>query len=254
MILSATTPDLLRWDSLPRVLTLPKCEIHIWCERLNQPESRIQELLQTLAPDERSRAERFHFRKDRENFIVSHGILRAILGRYLNREPGQLRFCYGPYGKPALAGEGGSAPLRFNLSHADGLACFAIARGREVGIDLERIRTDMEEQQIAERFFSPLEAMTLRTLPAEMITVAFFNCWTRKEAYVKARGEGLSLPLNEFDVSLIPGDQPTLLSTRDDPEEASRWALQELNPAPGYVGALAAEGHDWQLKCWQLSE
>jgi 4'-phosphopantetheinyl transferase len=120
-----------------------------------------------------------------------------------------------------------------------------------VGIDLERIRFDLAVAEIAERFFSRREVAMLRTLPTELQRQAFFRCWTRKEAYIKARGEGLSLLLDQFDVSLAPGEPAAILGTQRDPSEASRWSLQKLTPAPGYVAALAVEGHGWRLTCWQ---
>jgi 4'-phosphopantetheinyl transferase len=120
-----------------------------------------------------------------------------------------------------------------------------------VGIDLERIRFDLAVLEIAERFFSRRELAMLRALPTELQREAFYRCWTRKEAYIKARGEGLSLPLDQFDVSLAPGEPAAVLGTQHDPSEASRWSLRELTPAPGYFAALAVEGHDWGLTCWQ---
>ena len=141
--------------------------------------------------------------------------------------------------------------IRFNLSHSHGVALYAVTRGREVGIDLEYIRSDLEVEQIAERFFSRREIATLRALPIDLRTDAFFLCWTRKETYLKARGEGLSLPLDQFDVSLIPGEPAALLSTHRGSHEALRWSLQELTPAPGYVAALGVEGHGWDLACRQ---
>jgi 4'-phosphopantetheinyl transferase len=131
------------------------------------------------------------------------------------------------------------------------VALYAVARGREVGIDLEFIRRDLEVEQIAERFFSRQEIATLRALPADLRRDAFFLCWTRKEAYIKARGEGLSLPLDQFDVSLIPGEPAALLSTRPDSDEALRWSLQELPLGSGYVAALAVEGRGRSFSCWQ---
>ena len=213
--------------------------------------SQIQSFRQNLAADEQARAGRFYFQKDREHFIVARGVLRAILGRYLNREPAGLPFCYGSHGKPALAGQSERGAIRFNVSHSHGVALYAVTREREVGIDLERIRFDLEVVEIAERFFSRREAAMLRTLPMAAQRQAFFRCWTRKEAYIKARGEGLSLPLDQFDVSLAPGEPAAVLGTQGDPSEASRWSLEELSPAPGYAAALAAEGHGWRLACWQ---
>jgi len=150
-----------------------------------------------------------------------------------------------------LAGESGGDAIRFNMSHSHGEALYAVTRGREIGIDLEFIRCDLEVEQIAERFFSQCEIATLRALPVSLRKHAFFLCWTRKEAYIKARGQGLSLPLDQFDVSLIPGEPSALLSTQPDSDEALRWSLQELTPAPGYAAALAVEGRGWSLSCWQ---
>lgn len=239
------------WYPPPKVLTLGSDEVHVWRASLDLPASRVRGLQQTLAADERARAERFYFQKDREHFIVARGVLRDILGRYLDMQPGQLRFCYSPNGKPALAREFGGDALRFNLSHSHGLALYAVNSGREIGVDIERIRHDLAKEQIAERFFSPHEVSVLHALPANMQKEAFFTCWTRKEAYIKATGKGLTFPLDIFDVSLVPGEPAALLSTKWDPQEASRWSLQELNPGPGYVAAIAVEGHHWRLKCWQ---
>jgi len=214
----------------------------------------VRGLLRTLTLDERARARRFRFPRDRDRFIVARGVLRAILGRYLGVDPGRLRFRYSPYGKPALAGPFEDEGIRFNLAHSQGIALYAVSRGREVGIDVEYVRADLADERIAERFFSPREVATLRAVPAEQRREAFFHCWTRKEAYVKARGEGLSLPLDQFDVSLAPGEPAALLSTPGDPPEVTRWSLQALNPGPGYVAALAVEGNGWRLRCWQWTD
>ncbi len=244
-----------QWSPRPDTLRLEEGEVHVWRAHLDLEPSRIQSLMRTLTADERSRAERFHFRGDGERFIVARGLLRAILGLYLEMDPCQLRFSYSPYGKPSLAGgvEGEDA-LRFNLSHARSLALFAVTRGRELGVDIEYIRTDLADERIAEQFFSPREVAALRALSAKMRREAFFNCWTRKEAYIKARGEGLSLPLDQFDVSLAPGEPAALLNTLGNPQEARRWSLQKLDPGIGYVAALAVEGDNWPLRCWQWPE
>lgn len=210
---------------------------------------RVESLRRILTEDERRRADGFCFEEDRERFIAARGILRILLGRYLNLEPGRLNFCYGSHGKPALAEKSGEDTLSFNVSHSHRLALFALARGREVGVDVEYVRSDLELAEIAARFFSPQEAATLRSLPAEMRMEAFFACWTRKEAYIKARSEGLSLALDGFSVSLVPGEPAMLLNTREDPSEAARWTLRELKPGPGYAAALAAKGHGWRLVC-----
>ena len=240
------------WDPPPVTLSLGSNEVHIWRTALDLDATEVQSLWQTLSADEQEKARRFHFQQDRERFIVARGLLRVILGRYLNAEPGHLRFCYSPLGKPSLSRGFGRETLRFNLSHSDGLALYAVTLGREVGVDLERLHPDLADEQIAQRFFSPHEVAQLNSLPPNLRQEAFFNCWTRKEAYIKARGEGLTLRLDQFDVSLAPGEPAALLDTKDDPQEASRWSLRELVPGPGYVAALAAEGYNWQLRCWEL--
>jgi 4'-phosphopantetheinyl transferase len=239
------------WCSAPKLPRLDRDEVHVWRAALNLEKPRLHSLKQILSEDERARTERFYFEKDREHFIAARGLLRTILGRYLDQEPSELRFCYSRYGKPSLAASAGESALRFNISHAHGLALYAVTSGREIGIDLEHLRADFAGEDIAERFFSRREVEALRALPADMRQKGFFNCWTRKEAYIKARGEGLSLPLDKFDVSLAPGEPAALLSTPGDPREAARWSLRELEPGPGYVAALVVEGHDWRLKCWQ---
>lgn len=239
------------WNIPPEPLTLDGDEVHMWRMTLDYPTSQRQELFRTLAEDERSRAARFYFQRDRDRFVAARGALRAILGKYLNVEPEQLLFQYNDYGKPRLVERFQKDELYFNVSHSQGMALIAVTRGREVGVDLEWIRPGFASEQIAERFFSPQEVNTLRALPQSIQDEAFFNCWTRKEAYIKAKGEGLSMPLHLFDVSLVPGEPSALLSDKTNPEEPSRWSLRGLSPAPGFVGAVAAEGRDWQLKCWR---
>jgi 4'-phosphopantetheinyl transferase len=229
-------------------------EVHIWLAALDQLRARAPSFLEILAPDERDRAGRFHFEKDRVRFILTRGILRTILARYLQSDAAHLSFDYNAYGKPSLAGSGEvSSSLRFNLSHSHELALYAFTLQREVGLDVEFMREDFACEEIAERFFSEREVATLLALPASQRTEGFFNCWTRKEAYVKARGQGLSLPLDSFDVSLAPGEPAALLSVRDGTGETQRWRLQELNPAAGYIAAAAIEGSGWRLSCWQWS-
>ena len=241
------------WHLPPESLTLADDEVHVWRAFLDLEPHHVQGLQRTLLPGELERAGRFRFVRDRRRFIVARGVLRAILSRYLNIEPCQVRFSYNPYGKPALARGLGDDRLRFNLAHSHALALCAVTRNREVGIDLERIRADLVSRQTAEQFFSPREIAVLRSLPKAAQTAAFFHCWTRKEAYIKARGEGLSFPLDRFDVSLAPGEPAALVNTPGDPSEAARWSLKDLSPGPGYVAALAVEGHGWRLKCWQWS-
>ncbi len=235
-----------QWQPAAHPPALTADDVHVWRISLEIGDALLVRLRETLAEDERQRADRYHFEKDRRHFVAGRGALRAILARYLERRPQDVRFAYTNYGKPLLAG---NTALRFNLTHSHGLALLAVTHGREVGIDIEHIRDNLEGEQLAERFFSPREVAALRALPPELRREAFFHCWTRKEAYIKANGKGLSLPLDQFDVTLHPGEPAALLATQHDPGEARRWSMQSLVPSAGYVGALAAEGHSWRLWC-----
>jgi len=241
------------WQSAPERLHARRDEVHVWRASLKRTATEIATLGGLLSDDERDRANKFHFTRDRANFTVAHGVLRIILGLYLGLPPTRLRFTHNPYGKPSLDEGVVGESLFFNLSHAGDIALYAVALGREVGVDVERVRDDIECGGIADRFFSPREVATLRALPPESQTRAFFDCWTRKEAYIKARGEGLSISLDSFDVSLSPGEAATLLALRDDANEG-RWTLRELSLEPGYVGAVAVEGGRWRLCCWQWGD
>jgi len=242
------------WSRPPLSPRLSNDEVHVWIAHLDLPAASLQKLQDTLSAGEKDRAERFRFPRDRQCYVAAHGLLRTILGRYVDVEPRQLRFCRGDHGKPFLAPVPGSDAVRFNVSDSGDLALFAVTREREVGVDLERVRPLTEVHEIARAFFSDKEYAVFCTLSADQKQEAFFACWTRKEAYLKARGVGLFLPFDQFDVSLLPGEPAALLGTRGDPREASRWSLRELRPGPGYAAALAAAGHGWELKCWQFPE
>ena len=243
------------WEPPPESPALAKDDVHVWMASLDRNPSELGSLRQTLAPDEQKRADRFRFEQHRDRFIVGRGVLRTILGRYLNQHPNQLRFQYTSYGKPTLATERGqntpvSCILSFNLSHSHDLALYAVAQGREIGIDLEFIRTNINLLGIAKRFFSAQEYSQLQALPQSCQLQTFFDCWTRKEAFIKAKGEGFSLPLDQFDVSIAPGKPAALLRTKWNPDEAALWSLKSLRPAPGYAAALAVEGEHWHLQTW----
>ncbi len=242
------------WCSPPRGLTLGKSDVHVWQAALDVAAPEVGAFENTLAEEELRRADRFHFEKDRSPFIVGRGLLRVILGSYLKTDPEKIKLGANHHGKPQLVEENGGGGICFNLSRSHSLVLFAVARGRKVGVDLELLQPRVAEETVAERFFSPREVRTLRGLPKDRQAEAFFNCWTRKEAYVKARGEGLSLPLDQFDVSLAPGEPAQLLCTNVGPQETWRWSLRELIPRPGYIGALAVEGRHWQLRCWEWAE
>ena len=226
----------------------------MWRAATDLAPSHLRRFQQTLSAAERERAGRFCFRKDRERFVAARGLLRTILARYLEVAPNQLRLSSNSHGKPALALESGGDRLCFNVAHSHRMALFAVTRQKEIGVDIERIRPDLANEMIARRFFSPHEVATLLALPENLRREAFFTCWTRKEAYVKARGEGLSFPLDLFTVSLAPGDLPALLRVEGNVQESSRWSLHNLCPGPDYVAALAIEGHALGIDLWQWAD
>lgn len=235
----------------PGDLALPNGAIHIWCAALEQPEILAQRFSGMLSEDERCRAGRFCFDHLKRRFIVGRGVLRWLLGQYTGLAPDRLQFSYNAHGKPALAEAFGSEALHFNVSHSEELALFAFAHGLEIGIDVEYLRPLADCEGIAARFFSAYESRVFRALAPRHKQPAFFNCWTRKEAYLKARGHGLSSSLQAFDVSLAPGEPARLLRTSGDPQEASAWSLQDLRPAAGYAAACAVRGPIRDLVCRQ---
>jgi 4'-phosphopantetheinyl transferase len=231
-------------------LTIPASEVHIWRVFLDSAAAQAEPLSLLLSAAERERAGRFHFAHDRRRMIVAHAALRDILSRYGCGTAAGLRFGLGHHAKPYLIDECGGEAIRFNLTHSGDLALVAIAFRREVGVDVEQIR-ELDYIQLAAQSFAPSEAAALSALPTAWQAAGFFNCWTRKEAYIKARGDGLALPLDQFAVSLAPGQPARLLYSQAGEQERRRWSLQALQPQPGFAGAVAVEGHGWQLKCWQ---
>lgn len=238
------------WGAPPDALKLGSEEIHVWSAAVDCEGAHQEGLRQLLSADELARAQRFRYDDDRREFIVARGLLRLMLGRYLDREPAALVFSGGPRGKPALSTERGGATVRFNVAHSWGRILYAFARERDVGVDLERICPDWAVEDLAARFFSLRENAKLRALPAAQRREAFFACWTRKEAFVKAKGDGLSQPLDGFDVSLAPDEPAALLDSRIDSLDVYRWSIRQVPPLPGYACAVAGEGLNWELKCW----
>jgi len=225
------------WEPAPQRPQLHCDEVHVWRAALARSPAEVETLKRLLSEDELRRAERFHFEHDRSSFVVARGTLREILIPYVGLPPELLRFGQNAYGKPELVGAPGVTLVRFNLSHAGGLALYAVAAGREVGVDIEIVRESVPCEELAERFFSRREVAALLALPAGDRTRAFFECWTRKEAYIKGRGEGLSLPLDSFDVSLAPGEPAALLATQEDERGAASWSLSVLRAHPVYAAA-----------------
>ena len=223
-------------------------ELHVWNARFDPANAWPEQPARLLSDDEMERAERFHFDKDRADFIHARGVMRMLLGRYLDVPPAEVTFRYGRTGKPELSPEFRDTSLQFNLSHSHGQLLFAIARHCAIGVDIEMIRPDTDIESIAERFFSFAETEQLRAVNGLGKRTAFFNGWTRKEAYLKARGEGIGEGLDQFAVSLIPGKPARLLFDRRDPDAVSRWSIHDLATSSGFAAALVVEATDLTLK------
>jgi 4'-phosphopantetheinyl transferase len=224
----------------PPVPELASTEIHIWEFPLITSDSERDAYATLLSEDERIRASRFHFERDARRFTVARASVRSILGGYVGAAGRDLRFDYSHYGKPSLAGV--TEDIRFNVSHSADLAMLAVVRGREVGVDVETIRVEVETDRLAERYFSLRERESLRAIPNPDRVSAFFRCWTCKEAFLKAQGLGLSRSLDSFDVEVNPEQPARLLSTRPDPEEAARWSLRDVQTVKAYAAAVAVDG------------
>jgi 4'-phosphopantetheinyl transferase len=250
-------PDTMKLAGTPFQLAepmqLPDDEVHLWQVDLETAADGYATWTQILSTDERERADRFHFDRDRQRFTATRAILRTLLAAYLAAdrnavEPGKLVFRYSAKEKPSLDGEH-SGGVEFNLSHSGTMALLAFTRGRALGVDVEQVREQADRDAIARRFFSEYEQKELAALPAAERCAGFFRCWTRKEAYIKATGDGLSLPLHQFDVSLVAGDENALLATHPDAGEAARWSMREVPAREGYAAALCVHGQGWKLRC-----
>ena len=223
----------------PPVPELRSSTIHIWEFPLTNCESDFDNYAKLLSEDERTRASRFHLERDAHRFALARAAVRSILGGYSGTRSRDLRFDYSRFGKPSLANV--ARDIRFNVAHSSDLAMLAVALGGEVGIDLEKIRTEVETDKLAERFFSPQERESLRAIPKQNRVSAFFRCWSCKEAFLKAEGLGLSRSLESFDVEVNPEHPARILSTRPDPEAAGRWSLHDLPTQRDYAAAMAAQ-------------
>ena len=233
-------------NSLPWLPTrtspaLAERELHLWRASLDVPPLLLRRLESGLNANEKERAEKFLVPEASERFVAARGILRELVATYLEMDPAKVDLQYGPQGKPSLSAAHKSQ-ICFSVSHSHGMGVFAFTRGCEVGVDVEQIRANFKGMEIASHFFSSEEIAVLAKLPPELATEAFFGCWTKKEAYVKARGHGLSIPLRSFTVQFADSQQ--LL--RD--EEGAPWSCYALEPAPGFAGAVVAKGENWGLK------
>jgi len=247
----ATVDEMPNWNPAPGAISIQRNEVDVWLARLDPTVAAIAQCRTLLSEDERTRADRFHFERDRTAYTMARAALKTLLGKYLGLSTAEIQFQYTAHGKPYLAPAANSLGISFNISHSYGLALLAFAIGRKVGVDVERIRPDFGTLEIARRFFSSREIESLLAQPPEQQADCFFNCWTRKEAYIKAIGEGLSCPLHLFDVTLAMDEPARLLATRVNSEDASKWSLHNLDVGAGHKAAVIAEGTDWQVRRWR---
>jgi len=240
----------LLWNFPPNEWRLGEDEIHVWAATLDLPGQTCAALERTLAFDEMERAGRFHFQHDRIRFIVGRATVRAVLGCYLGADPAQLQFAYSRYGKPSLAAPH-SGTIHFNASHSHELILIAVTRACAVGVDVERVHSLGEINKIAAEFCSPEEVAKLRAVPQPSRSLAFFNLLTRKEAYLKATGVGLSDQVRHVATTFLPGEPAKILAVSGDRAAARAWSLKDLLPATGFIGAVAGQARNLRLACWR---
>lgn len=227
-------------------------DIHVWKTSLDMASSALNTFAGILSASELEHARRFRFDQHRNRFIAGRGFMRTLLSHYLQIKPAQLEFVYNAYGKPLLSGAFVESRLNFNLAHSENLALLAVTRLGTIGIDVERIRPVTDAGQMAAMFLSARESAAFYNLPPEQKPVAFFNLWTRKEAWLKATGEGIGHLLKAVEVSFLPGEPARFLSLPGNPQTTASWRLRDFEPAPGFVAALAipAQTAFLRLCCW----
>lgn len=232
-------PNDILWPLPPTEQSLAAIDAHVWAACLDLPAEPLARLGATLSNDERQRAARFHFDRHRNRFIAGRGILRSLLASYVDCLPDELQFSYCPNGKPALSGRFADSALNFNLAHSEGLALIAVTRCSTVGVDVEKIRRVTDANELVERFFSPRENTLFQQLDDGEKKIAFFNLWTRKEAWLKATGEGIGHLLARVEVTFLPSEPARFLALPEHSGANANWLVSELKPAADFVGAIA---------------
>jgi len=238
-----------QWVDSPLTVALAPAEVHIWYSSLEHSTRGIAHLSRLLSQEERVRAAQFHFEQGRKHFTVGRGKLRTLLGRYLAIPPEQVQFAYEAHGKPYLREP--QHKIHFNVSHSHGVALYAFVLDHAIGVDLERIQTLPNMVSIVDRFFSVQEQKSFHALPADQQTAAFFGAWTRKEAYLKACGDGLSTPLSQFEVTFAPGDATKIITIAGSTHGINEWSLQDITLSSEYKAAFVVKGKEqWVVRHW----
>jgi 4'-phosphopantetheinyl transferase len=244
----------ISWMESTDEIDLSRDKVHLWLSDVDISGEEFEYLASLLSRDELDRAERFVLRQHRERYVVARGVLRKLLSKYTGIQPASICFSYDSHGKPSLNGSVHRQTVDFNLSHSNKLIIYAVAVGRKLGVDIEYIRRDVQVEGIARRFFTECEQEKIMKLPQSARREAFFYCWTCKEAYIKARGEGLSLSPNIFEVSFGPREAAALLKVDFDQKEVERWSIRNFVPQLDYVAALAVEDGDFRLSFWRFDD
>ena len=237
------------WKNPKNTIRISENETHVWLLPLELKPNQLTEAKSFLSEDECARAEKLYFNKHRNHYIAGRGQIRKLLGLYLNSNSEEIVFSYNEFGKPYLE----NRSMHFNLSHSHEFALFAVNINYELGIDIEWMHRKSNLLEIGERFFSENEYTELKSLPAELQRQGFFNCWTRKESYIKARGKGLGIPLSKFEVSLKPGDSVLLKSTSHDPKALYEWTLYAFDPHSDYAAAMTINTKVTHISFWDGS-
>ena len=245
---------LLQWPVAPTTVRLEPGQLHIWAAALNEFVSQAPILGSLLSPAEQARAEKFKLLEHRNHYLVRRGLLRLILSRYLQQHPSAIHFQHGPKGKPELRRKENSLPLFFNTSHSAEITVCAVTSACPIGVDVERTRQIPEIEGIARRFFLPRETQTLMALSPEARLQAFYVCWVRKEAFLKATGEGISAGLARVEVTVAPHEKPMVVSIAGEQRVHEQWQLHPFSPAPGYVGCVAYRNAPLVLSQWRQAE
>ena len=237
-----------RWHTREQPGILHKGEVHLWIVPVNSARERLLYFKSILSPHETERAQRYRNMSDRERYAIARGSLRHFLAAYGAGEADRLQFTHNAFGKPSLSSQASEAALNFSVSHSGDQILIGFVRGRRIGVDVEYVRRDIDVLGLAKSYFSPEEFQRLRILPQSEQCEAFYRAWTRKEAYLKGCGEGLSSGLERVEVSFMPAERAIIRKTTGVCSGSERWTLKHLSLAAGYVGAAAVESRNAKFK------